>query len=76
MRMRNKKVKARLDNFNNKDIKTIDEIVIQYDEEPLALELNEEEFNNSLNIHFDSLEELEAILNWLNKALKFWRQEN
>lgn len=63
---------ARIDNFGSKDLKTIDEITISYNEVPRSIALNEESFNNSLNIHFKDIDEAKAILNWLTESVQFW----
>lgn len=65
-------MKVRVDNFSKKDVKTVDEFVVQYDEQPMAIILDPENYRNSLNLIFNTIDEAKQVRDWLSKGIEFW----
>lgn len=65
-------MKVRIDNFSKKDVKTVDEFVVQYDEQPMAIILDPENYRNSLNLIFNTIDEAKQVRDWLSKGIEFW----
>lgn len=61
---------VRIDKMDDsKDIKTIDEVVVIFEDQAVSIPLDEENYRNSLNIKFDSLDEAKKVFGEMAKAI-------